>query len=203
MPCQLGCMYVNRPAGPDLLTISLAASKSVQPAGWGRGSAPLLCIVRPHLECCIQMGSAQYRRDVELLGRVQRRASKMTQGMEHLPVRTGWGLGLFSLENRKLIAACQYRKKGRKKEEDRQFSRVCCDRTRGNDFKPEQGRFTEDIRKKYFTIRVVRHWCRQLREVVVPQPWRQPRSNWNRALSSWWSCTCLPVHCRGVGPDGL
>ena len=38
---------------------------------------PLLCTVRPHLELCVQMGSAQHRRDTELLECVQRKATKM------------------------------------------------------------------------------------------------------------------------------
>ena len=42
----------------------------------GLGILPL-CSVRPHLKWCIQMWSPQYRRDVELLERVQRRATKM------------------------------------------------------------------------------------------------------------------------------
>ena len=63
--------------------------REVWPEGRGRGSAPLLCAVRPHLEHCVQMGSAQYRRDMELLESVQRRATEMSPGMEHLPVRTG------------------------------------------------------------------------------------------------------------------
>ena len=39
-------------------------------------------LVRPRLECCVQM-SSQYRRDVGLLECIQRRATKMTEGMEH------------------------------------------------------------------------------------------------------------------------
>ena len=42
---------------------------------------------RPHLEYCIHMWSPEYRRDMDLLVCIQRRASKMIPGMDHLPYK--------------------------------------------------------------------------------------------------------------------
>ena len=67
------------------------------------------------------------------------------------------------------IAAFQYLKGSRRKEGDRLFTRVCGDRTTGNGFKLNEGGFRLDIRKKSFTVRVVRHWNR-LPTVVVGAP---------------------------------
>ena len=60
-------------------------------------------LVRPHLECCVQLWNPQYRRDTDLLECVQRSATKMTQGMQYLTYEDRLReLGLFCPEKRRL-----------------------------------------------------------------------------------------------------
>ena len=132
----------------------LAAQKANRILGFKRSVASKLrevilplcsALVTHHLEFCIHLWSPWHRIDMHLLERVQRRATKMIRGMEHLSYEERLReLVLFSLEKRMLwgdlIAAFQNLKGAYKKAGEGLLTRACSDRTRSNGFKLKKGR---------------------------------------------------------------
>ena len=105
------------------------------------------------------------------------------------PVRTGWdSWGCLTWRREDSVETWEWpfssQRGGYKKEGDnRLFSRVRCDRTRGSGFKLKEGRFRLDIM-------MVRHGHRLRREVVDAFSFSTFKVRLDGALSTWLNCSC-------------
>jgi len=150
---------------------TLGCIKSSMASRSREGILPLCsALVRPHLESCIQLWSPQHRKAMDLLERVQKRATRMIRGLEHLSYDKRLRVGVVQLGEEKApgrsYCGLSVLKGAYKKDGEKLFSRACGNRTKGNGFKLKEGRFLLDRRKKFFTTKVVKHWHGLPREVV-------------------------------------
>ncbi|KFO59234.1 hypothetical protein N302_15957, partial [Corvus brachyrhynchos] len=161
--CVLRAQKANQILGCITRSVAIRSKKVILP----------LCSahMRSHLEYCAQFWCPHHKKDLELLEQVQRRAMKFVRGLEHLPYEHRLRkLRPFSLEKRRLhgdlMANFQYLKGAYRGAGEGLFIRNCSDRTRNNGYKLKEGRFRLHIKKKFFTVGVIRQWNRLPREVV-------------------------------------
>ena len=124
------------------------------------------------MEHCIPFWVPHFKRDVDSMERVQRRATRMIRGQQGRPYEERlWDLNLFSLQKRRLrgdLVACDKLVRG-----DQQalgeslFHRALPGVTRNNGHKLVDSRFRLDTRRRYFTVKAARIWNQLPREVVL------------------------------------
>ena len=137
------------------------------------GIVPLhSALVRLHLQHWVRFWAPHYKKDTEVLQRVQRRATKLLKALEHKSCEEQLReLGLVNLGKRRLrgdlTAPCNYlRGSCSGVGVGLFFSQVTIDRRKGSGLKLRHRSLRWDIRENSFTKRFVKRWNRLPKEAV-------------------------------------
>ncbi|MES9884798.1 MAG: hypothetical protein ABW185_28460 [Sedimenticola sp.] len=120
-------------------------------------------IVRPHLEYSIQAWNPHYQKDIILMERVQRRATRLIDECKDIFYYDRLKIcKLTTLEFRRirgdLIEAFKILNDKEGIPPDKMFTRNLDSRTRRHKFKLQKERPRLDLRKFFFSVRVVNEW---------------------------------------------
>ena len=122
-------------------------------------------IVRPHLEYAVQFWSPYYQKDIELLERIQHRATKLIPNLRHKSYEERLeNLGLTTLKTRRLrgqlIQTFKIIKQFDKVNPNYFFKFDNNSITRGNELKLKykSGVYITDIGKNFFTNSIIKEW---------------------------------------------
>jgi hypothetical protein len=145
-------------------------------------------LVRPHLEYCIQAWRPHLVKDMELLEKVQRRATKMIEEcigksyMERLEI-----VGLTTLESRRcradLIEVYKILKGFEDIDENIFFKRHVSN-TRGHSLKLYKDRVNKDVLKYSFANRVVEKWNKLPEKVINANSINSFKNNLDKFLKA-------------------
>ena len=130
-------------------------------------SLPVLykAYIRPHMETCVQAWSPYYKRDIEVLEKIQRRTTELVPSLKQLPYEERLSrLNLMPLEERRLrgdLIETYKILKGIDKVNQAKFVKLTQEhRTRGHELKIFKPRLKKGLlpRKNFFSVRVVNAW---------------------------------------------
>jgi hypothetical protein len=128
-------------------------------------------LVRPHLEYCIQAWRPHLQKDINLLEKVQRRATKMVDALRKYSYEDRLkNLGLTSLETRRLRGDLIEVFKICKGFEDvslNDFFKMQLNNLRGHDYKIFKTRFRTDCGKFAFANRVINEWNLLTEDIIA------------------------------------
>ena len=127
-------------------------------------------LVRVHLRYCVEFWAPHYRKDIEAPQCVQRMALKQWRVWNTSLMGSCWGNWDCSVWRRegsgRPFCSLQLPEGGCGEVGSWSLFLGNSDRMRGNDLKFCQERFRLNIRKKFFSDRMVKHWNRLPREVM-------------------------------------
>jgi len=131
-------------------------------------------LVRPQLEYCVQAWRPYLKKDKDKIEKVQRRATKLISGCSKLSYEDRLKItGLPTLEARRdrgdLIEVFKILKGYSKVDYKKFFQLAGSCKTRGNKYKLLKSRSRLDIRKHFFSQRVVNEWNKLPNTVVEAQ----------------------------------
>jgi ribonucleases P/MRP protein subunit RPP40 len=120
-------------------------------------------IVRPHVEYCSSAWNPYYRKDVNLIERIQHRFTRLLPDLRNVPYLDRLkDLGLWSLEERKnradLIEVFKLLKGFSNVPLAQLFEMDNSSRTKGHAMKIVKQRFVSTMRKHFFSQRVITRW---------------------------------------------
>ena len=126
--------------------------------------------VRPHLEYAVQAWSPHLRKDIEAIEKVQRRATKLPRELKELSYEERCKqLGITTLEERRqrgdMIEVFKIMKGIENIDANKFFQRNLNTR-RGHDYSIYKKQCSKDIRKYFFSQRIVNTWNKLPNSVV-------------------------------------
>lgn len=118
--------------------------------------------IRPNLEHCIQLWSPFLRKDIDLMERVQRRATKIVPQLKHLPYHDRLSqLNLTTLETRRIrgqMIEVYKLLNNFDKINHEQFFELDLSNRRGHSKKLKKQHARTNLRKNFFSLSVVNEW---------------------------------------------